>query len=64
MKLAYFFVSSPSNVSVEILSFVATTVNSRYNALLGPAGKVCYIEGMPKAIAKEVWTFELVRYLV
>ena len=31
---------------------VYSTVNSQYNELQGPAEKVRYIEGMPKAIAK------------
>ena len=44
-------------------SVVAAPENSRYNELQGPAEKVLYVEGMPKAIAKENGTSELVRYI-
>ena len=40
------------------------TVNSRYNKLQMRAEKVCYVKGMPKAIAKDIRTSELVHYIV
>ena len=50
--------------SLAVNYIFSDTVNSRFSELLGPAEKVRYIEGMPKAIAKEIGTSELVRYIV
>ena len=38
----------------HMINSLRHTAYSRFNKLQGPAEKVCYIQGMPKAIAKVV----------